>query len=381
MDAGKTLEVIAGPKAINVLHHAMAPGKSNTIARDAIACRDAERFFSHRKEAEGNETLFRKAEQRVDAQTMSITIENDQNEIPVCLSNIPIFDISRQIDGCVKNYSTKDSGLVIASVDHTDDTALVFMEFENHAAIDLYKHLKSVTERINQGRRNSTINISHMMSQYLPLPFQGKQLNYGTWGRPALINNNPRFLDSSVPARCNVMLHIIDAYVETFDIYEKKESGFHTTDITKMVQTVASRSGKRNGIVVVTTQHTTVGITTTKPEDVPKIQNTLMEIAPSSKSLYEHNKVDENGMLRKDENGLPLGDGNGQSHVQASLIGSFTAMHMKDGKLDIGRRRVYAMDCDVLPPRKRRMVVSVVENGFTGADTKSGSEHHNRPLR
>lgn len=364
MNVKKTFEDIVGPKAINVLPNALKPGKKNDVARDAIASRDAEQFFSNRKETEGNEVLFKKAEQKEDAQTIILTIENDRRELPPLLSGVPIFDISRQIDSCVKNYSTKDTGLVIVSVDHTKDMALAFMEFENNAAIDLHNHLKSVAGRINKAKHGKTVNISHILSQYLPLPFQGKQLNYGTWGRPALINNDPHFMNPSRSARCNVMVHIVDAYVETFDIRDKKGPGFYTSDITDMVQKVAAKSGKKNGIVVVTTQHTTVGITTTKPEDVKKIQGTLMNIAPTGRALYKHNKIDRKGNLKKDKNGLPLGDGNGQSHVQASLIGSFTAVHIKNGKLDIGRRRIYSMDCDVLPPRKRRIVVSVVENGY-----------------
>lgn len=365
------LKVITYPRPINILLQAMESGKICNKARTAIAKRDIESFFRHRRKSE-KENVFENTEQVFDVQTLKITTERNSEEIPLCLANIPIFDVSRAIDGAIKNYSKHQDGLVIASVgDKTKDKALVFMEFENYAAIDLHKYLNKVINKISGKNKYNNINTSHILSKYLPLPFQGKQLNYGTWGRPALINNNPKFLNNG-HSTCNIFLHIMDAYVETFDIQDKNKLGFHYTDITDRVNDVIKKSDRNNGIVVVTTQHTTVGITTTKPECVKEIKNTLMKIAPTDKELYEHNKLDNKGKMKKDSNGVPLGDGNGQSHVQASLIGSFTAVYLKDGELCIGRRRIYSLDCDVLPPRKRRIVVSIINNNGPKRDKKLG---------
>lgn len=364
------LRVITYPRPINILLQAMESGKICNKARTAIARRDIESFFRHRKRTEDRE-VFENVEQKFDVQTIKIITERNSEEIPLCLSNIPIFDVSRAIDGAIKNYSKQQDGLVIASVDDAKDEALVFMEFENYAARDLHNYLNKVINAISGKNKHSNINTSHILSQYLPIPFQGKQLNYGTWGRPALINNNPKFLNNG-HSSCNISLHILNAYVETFDIQDKKELGFHYTDITDKVKNIIKKSKNNDGIVVVTTQHTTVGITTTKPECVEEIRDTIMKIAPVNKELYEHNKLDNTGKMKKDPNGVPLGDGNGQSHVQASLIGSFTAVRLKEGNLDIGRRRIYSMDCDVLPPRKRRIVVSIINNSRSVTNGKLG---------
>lgn len=119
-------------------------------------------------------------------------------------------------------------------------------------------------------------------------------------------------------------------------------------DITDKVQSVVSKSEKDEGAVVVFVAHSTCAITTIEYEpglrkDMPNI---LEKIAPKSAD-YEHNKT--------------WGDGNGYSHVRASLIGPSLAVPFEHGRLCLGQwQQIVLMELDTRP-RERTVLVKITD--------------------
>jgi len=117
-------------------------------------------------------------------------------------------------------------------------------------------------------------------------------------------------------------------------------------DITDKVQSVVSKSKKDEGAVVVFVAHSTCAITTIEYEpglrkDMPSI---LDKIAPKSAD-YEHNKT--------------WGDGNGYSHIRASLIGPSLTVPFEHSELCLGRwQQIVLMELDTRP-RERTVLVKI----------------------
>ncbi len=117
-------------------------------------------------------------------------------------------------------------------------------------------------------------------------------------------------------------------------------------DITDKVQSVVSKSKKDEGAVVVFVAHSTCAITTIEYEpglrkDMPSI---LDKIAPKSAD-YEHNKT--------------WGDGNGYSHIRASLIGPSLTVPFEHGELCLGQwQQIVLMELDTRP-RERTVLVKI----------------------
>jgi thiamine phosphate synthase YjbQ (UPF0047 family) len=229
-----------------------------------------------------------------------------------------------------------------------------FMEHDKYggSARDLKKALKKVSEFTG-----SKSNFGSFMTPYLPIPFEGSKLDYGTWGRPAVINQE---VDAS-KVRLDLSLLGIHT-VKRFLVDDKKEKGFWPTDVTNNVQKIVSDSKLDSGFAVVTTLHTTIGIMKMDPKDMKQMHKDLLSIAPDDQSLYYHNKIATKGELKLREDGDTLGDGNGQSHVMASLIGSYTIVPVKNGRLVLENNdRILHLDCDTLPPRERGVAVTLIE--------------------
>jgi len=117
-------------------------------------------------------------------------------------------------------------------------------------------------------------------------------------------------------------------------------------DITDKVQSVVSKSKKDEGAVVVFVAHSTCAITTIEYEpglrkDMPSI---LDKIAPKSAD-YEHNKT--------------WGDGNGYSHIRASLIGPSLTVPFEHSELCLGQwQQIVLMELDTRP-RERTVLVKI----------------------
>ena len=117
-------------------------------------------------------------------------------------------------------------------------------------------------------------------------------------------------------------------------------------DVTERLQEIVSESGVTVGLVHVFNVGSTGAIGTIEFEpglqrDLPEILDRLM---PPSE-LYGHEQA--------------WHDGNGHSHLQATLLGPSLTVPVRDGKLVLGTwQQVFHLECDV-KPRRRTIVVTI----------------------
>lgn len=118
-------------------------------------------------------------------------------------------------------------------------------------------------------------------------------------------------------------------------------------DITGQVAAVVNSSGVKTGIVNVFNIGSTAAVGTIEFEpglqrDMPAI---LDELIPPSRN-YGHEQT--------------WHDGNGHSHMQATLLGPSLTVPIADGKLVLGTwQQVFHLECDVRG-RQRTVLVTVV---------------------
>ena len=118
-------------------------------------------------------------------------------------------------------------------------------------------------------------------------------------------------------------------------------------DVTEEVQQIVGRSGVRTGVAQVFCIGSTsaVGCVEFEPgleRDVPEMLDRLI---PPSRD-YGHEQA--------------WHDGNGHSHLQATLMGPALAVPIDEGQLVLGTwQQVFHLECDV-KPRQRVVVVTVV---------------------
>lgn len=121
----------------------------------------------------------------------------------------------------------------------------------------------------------------------------------------------------------------------------------HMHDLTGEVAEVVRRSGVATGVAQVFSVGSTsaVGVVEFEPglkRDVPEMLDRL--IPPSRQ--YGHEQA--------------WHDGNGHSHLQATMLGPSLAVPISDGQLVLGTwQQVFHLDCDVRP-RQRTVVVTVL---------------------
>ncbi|HKD79630.1 MAG TPA: secondary thiamine-phosphate synthase enzyme YjbQ [Candidatus Angelobacter sp.] len=120
----------------------------------------------------------------------------------------------------------------------------------------------------------------------------------------------------------------------------------HMHDLTADVAAIAATSGIRTGIVHVFTVGSTAGIGTIEFEpglerDLPEI---LDKLIPPSRH-YGHEQA--------------WHDGNGHSHLQATLLGPSLTVPLAEGKPVLGTwQQIFHLECDVRP-RRRTVVITV----------------------
>lgn len=118
-------------------------------------------------------------------------------------------------------------------------------------------------------------------------------------------------------------------------------------DITDEVSTVVYSSGVRTGIVNVFNIGSTAAVGTIEFEpglrgDMPAI---LDKLIPPSRS-YGHEQA--------------WHDGNGHSHLQATLLGPSLSVPIVEGKLVLGTwQQIFHLECDVRG-RERTIVITVI---------------------
>jgi secondary thiamine-phosphate synthase enzyme len=117
-------------------------------------------------------------------------------------------------------------------------------------------------------------------------------------------------------------------------------------DITEEAARVVKESGIRTGTAHVFTVGSTAAVGTIELEpglegDLPA---TLDKLMPPSRD-YGHERA--------------WHDGNGHSHLQATLLGPSLTVPVTDGKLELGTwQQIFHLECDI-KPRRRTVVVTV----------------------
>ena len=118
-------------------------------------------------------------------------------------------------------------------------------------------------------------------------------------------------------------------------------------DITHEVQKIVEESGIEDGIALIFCPGSTGAITTIEYEDglLYDLPNALEKIAPKN-AYYKHEER--------------WHDGNGHSHVRASIIGPSLTVPVENGRLILGTwQQIIFVECDIRP-RSRKIIVHIV---------------------
>jgi secondary thiamine-phosphate synthase enzyme len=136
------------------------------------------------------------------------------------------------------------------------------------------------------------------------------------------------------------MIHQQDIHIETAG-----HKDMH--DLTSDVARIVSESGLRQGIVTIFNVGSTAAIGTIEFEpglerDLPVLLDRLM---PPSRD-YGHEEM--------------WHDGNGHSHLQATMLGPSLTVPIQAGKLVLGSwQHIFHLECDI-KPRRRVITVTVL---------------------
>ncbi|MEW6281548.1 MAG: secondary thiamine-phosphate synthase enzyme YjbQ [Candidatus Eremiobacterota bacterium] len=136
------------------------------------------------------------------------------------------------------------------------------------------------------------------------------------------------------------MTHQEDLVVET-------RGHRHMQDLTPEVARIVARSGIITGVVHVFNVGSTGSVGTIEFEpglegDLPQVLDRLL---PPSKE-YGHERA--------------WGDGNGHSHLQATLLGPSLSVPVRQGRPVLGTwQQIFHLECDI-KPRRRTVVVTVL---------------------
>ena len=137
-------------------------------------------------------------------------------------------------------------------------------------------------------------------------------------------------------------------------IYQR-EIHLHTSshgqmqDLTSEVARIVAESGMRSGLVNIFNVGSTGAIGTVEFEpglqqDLPAM---LDKLFPPSRD-YGHERA--------------WHDGNGHSHLQATMLGPSLTVPVKDGKLVLGTwQQIFHLECDIKPRRRAIMITAAGE--------------------
>ncbi len=135
--------------------------------------------------------------------------------------------------------------------------------------------------------------------------------------------------------------------VETHELTFSSKGNTDIIDVTDDVGALIAKSQVRSGVATVFVTGSTAGVTTVEYEPglVEDLKDLFERLAPSSKH-YAHD--------------ARWGDGNGHSHVRASILKSGESFPFRNGKLLLGTwQQIILVDFDNRP-RKRHIIVQIM---------------------
>jgi secondary thiamine-phosphate synthase enzyme len=130
--------------------------------------------------------------------------------------------------------------------------------------------------------------------------------------------------------------------MESFDLNTRERNQF--VDITERVRQIVRRNGVRQGCCIVYCPHTTAAITVNENAD-PDVPHDML--------LWLERTVP------KEQPGFRHGEGNSDSHIKASLVGSSATVLLERGELVLGRWQGIFF-CEFDGPRNRKVHVQVL---------------------
>lgn len=141
--------------------------------------------------------------------------------------------------------------------------------------------------------------------------------------------------------------------VASFEFELNTFGEFELLDITERVEEAVAKVGIANGLISITSEHTTTGILINEHEEgfFSDLKEALARLAPKDLH-YKHNDLRH----RKAQPGEPL---NGHSHILSSLIGAAQTLPIVDGKMKLGTwQSIFLLELD--SARYRRVTVTVI---------------------
>jgi secondary thiamine-phosphate synthase enzyme len=135
--------------------------------------------------------------------------------------------------------------------------------------------------------------------------------------------------------------------VKTGNIAIKTRGNTDILDITRELEHLLAESGLKSGSLTVFCPSSTSGVTTVEyePGAVSDLKGMFEELVPSNRE-YAHNAT--------------WGDGNGHSHMRASLLGASLTIPFLERSLTLGTwQQVIYIDFDVRP-RQRELVIQMI---------------------
>ena len=131
--------------------------------------------------------------------------------------------------------------------------------------------------------------------------------------------------------------------MDSFTLHTRRRNEF--VEITEQVRQSLERAGVRDGFGVVYCPHTTAAITINENADPDVVHDMLLWLDRA---------------VPKEQPGFRHGEGNSDSHIKASLVGSSATVLVEDGRLVLGRwQGVYF--CEFDGPRQRTVRVKWVK--------------------
>jgi len=131
---------------------------------------------------------------------------------------------------------------------------------------------------------------------------------------------------------------------ETLEVRTTRRCEF--VEVTSEIEDVVRQAGIERGRVICYNPHTTAGCTIQENADPDVVHDVLLKLEQ---------------LVGKDEPGFRHAEGNSDSHIKASMMGSSVTVLIEAGRLVLGRwQGIFFTEFD--GPRHRQLYVRVVED-------------------